>query len=488
MKIRLSLPNMDSKYLKHDAPLIRAVSIGILAFVAISSLTVFAGIKSHIAGYLDGLHPYLAWTGYSLGYLAFSLAPDVLNMVAVGFVARSFLLGFFKDRRSIVLIVVCVATSFFLTKYSYNMSQMSAGALSQEITPEVASVDLEKIDNTYNSLKENIASDYEKEYQRINSEFDTLIARSNRVFEAQKAPFFLKEKALEKSRKPTNTQWIDKQIAKQQAKVQPIEEKRVAVAAKISAEKRQALKEIRNRRQLLEDNAQTASDTTKTVALRDQRSKAVTIASITEVLSRELSGIAGKAVFILIGLTVIREVLRNRNDIQPMPVFSQFDFQASAIWEVLLFPLSFLGTHILSRVRNGYQSLKKISMPPPHAPGTLYDWTTANHEIADFESSNSLKENAQKQPQKQLNGSRRSTKRKSDDFLKEKVTLPKNAPYENRIYETKIVKTENLKECAHCGVEFVYNHKKQKYCTDDCRKKAWEKRNGRKLKLKAKKK
>jgi hypothetical protein len=48
-----------------------------------------------------------------------------------------------------------------------------------------------------------------------------------------------------------------------------------------------------------------------------------------------------------------------------------------------------------------------------------------------------LKENGRKQPQKRLNGSRRSSKKPSDDSLKENARMAKTSPYENRIYETK---------------------------------------------------
>ena len=65
--------------------------------------------------------------------------------------------------------------------------------------------------------------------------------------------------------------------------------------------------------------------------------------------------------------------------------------------------------------------------------------------------------------------------------------------YENRIYETTIqkevlVQKAYTRQCLHCSGDFTPNHNKQKYCETKCRKRAWEERTGRKLKLKPKKK
>ena len=44
------------------------------------------------------------------------------------------------------------------------------------------------------------------------------------------------------------------------------------------------------------------------------------------------------------------------------------------------------------------------------------------------------------------------------------------------------------KPCVNCGTEFVYQNARAKYCSDKCRKEAWEKRTGKTMKNKPKKK
>ena len=51
-----------------------------------------------------------------------------------------------------------------------------------------------------------------------------------------------------------------------------------------------------------------------------------------------------------------------------------------------------------------------------------------------------------------------------------------------------VVNNQNLKTCLNCNTDFVYNHKKQKYCSDECRKQFWEAKNGRSFKFRPKKK
>lgn len=84
--------------------------------------------------------------------------------------------------------------------------------------------------------------------------------------------------------------------------------------------------------------------------------------------------------------------------------------------------------------------------------------------------------------------------------------VPKNEPKigfniydnninENRINENRITKQKETKQtankgtkiCPNCGKEYIPHHHKQIYCSDACRIDFWEKKTGKKLKLKPKK-
>lgn len=56
-----------------------------------------------------------------------------------------------------------------------------------------------------------------------------------------------------------------------------------------------------------------------------------------------------------------------------------------------------------------------------------------------------------------------------------------NRHNENRNNENRVPPAGPTKVCAHCAQTFTSNHKKQKYCSDNCRGMAWELRTGRTL-------
>jgi hypothetical protein len=78
---------------------------------------------------------------------------------------------------------------------------------------------------------------------------------------------------------------------------------------------------------------------------------------------------------------------------------------------------------------------------------------------------------------------------KSDNLTDSNVKNYSNN--DNRI--TKIVTVEKVtaksdnRTCKNCNEYYVHKHHKQLYCTTDCKIKHWEKKNGKKLRFKAKK-
>jgi|GEM_PF-3327076 len=56
-------------------------------------------------------------------------------------------------------------------------------------------------------------------------------------------------------------------------------------------------------------------------------------------------------------------------------------------------------------------------------------------------------------------------------------TKDKKALDENRLDENRL--ESDLRKCSHCNGEYLTRHHKQKYCSEDCRKEAYNKRNGK---------
>jgi len=90
--------------------------------------------------------------------------------------------------------------------------------------------------------------------------------------------------------------------------------------------------------------------------------------------------------------------------------------------------------------------------------------------------------------------------KKPFDFLGQDVTTRRigfyntsDDPNENRMTDGRSKNTNTTqkhftRQCEYCQSDFTPNHKKHRFCGDECRKRNWEEKNGRALKLKAKKK
>lgn len=57
----------------------------------------------------------------------------------------------------------------------------------------------------------------------------------------------------------------------------------------------------------------------------------------------------------------------------------------------------------------------------------------------------------------------------------------RDAPARTQNVDTQTV-NDHLRNCEHCGTAYIYGHRRQKFCTDQCRIDAWQDRTGRKLK------
>lgn len=498
MKIFKTLPKGEN--LSHDGALIRVVRLALPAFIIISSITVFGGVKSYLTQYLIDSYWYASWSLLGVGYVFFSLAPDLLNAVACAYVARSFIKGHHKERLCAFLVAFCICLIIPLTRYSFKMSKVSASALVEDAAPKIEKPNVAPIDDLYQDEINRITAEYEQEKTSIEGNYQMKLEAVRKPFLAQ---IEAKEKQIERyerNRNEGNTQWTDKKIVQVREAIAQIEgdrikaelplmDKKLSLASSLKSNKDDRINEARTIR--LEDRQFAKDDNQK------ERSK---IEETTTIIDNQFSGLAGYAVFIVLMLTIVLEVLEHRNEIENDFVFTLWDGGLSPLVEVVGYPFTARGRKWINKVRRKYAELPEMEEPV---------LTKIKHHIpsrdTDKETPTPLKE------QKTRRRTTRQRKKKAVPInllanLSSNISSNSNkAPtiqgrlktddtgsnvslYENRIYDTKAVATgSNRRNCAHCNSEFTYNHKKQKYCSDDCRKKAWEQRTNRKLKLKAKK-
>jgi hypothetical protein len=415
--------------------------------------------------------------------LLFSLAPDALNVVLLAYFARTFLKGYYRDRLGMILLVCAGLMVIFLTRYSYRMSQTAARSLVQAVAPEIEQAAVAPIDSLQRISVEKLGADYEKDRRELEEHFAQLLKASTEPLSAQLTPLQTQMQRLEESRSPNNTFYIDLQQRKLRKQIQPLEQQLLNTRKTLVEQQEKRLNALRAKYDQDRKQIQTQYQSERSEVQSERKEKKQSVYGMTQVFSRQLSWIAGYAVFIVLVLTTIREILYHRNGIDLQPIISPFDFQTKPLRETLVLPFVAAGRHLINLVRQQYQRLPALADPPaPPAlkPYVINQLNEPKVEVEPAEESD-LRESSTDYD------SLFSESETDPESLKEKPSL--NGAYDNRMPEqtTIVVDNSKLKNCHYCEVPFLPNHKKQKYCCEDHRKAAWEERNGRKLMLRRKK-
>lgn len=493
MRLIYSLPKQGDQ-LSHDSPLLKIIRLAVPAFILISAVTVFLGVRAHISDYLAYYPAWVQYPALSVGFALFSLAPDLLNSILVAYVARTILKRKF-DHLSIILVVFCAVLSVGLTIYSFQMSKFSAVEAANEASGEAKTIDLSLIDQKRDAALQRIQDDYNSEKQTIESNYAALIETENQAIAAR-----------EKQRTDANTLWIDKQQSRHRKEI-----------AKLLEKQKSDLEALRSRKQAKEDEtgAQHQKDRAKTES--DNTAKEAKHNNFAAIFADKLSWLAGNAVFVVLILTCIREILYNRNGVEIKPVFGQFDFQPSPVLETLSYPFTFAGRHIINKVRKAYAALPSLEERPDFAPITDYSGyeqeikraggkkqaappqPVAPEEKAEVDDIwRDLSEDAEIQKLFGDNGfSQNSTSQVAPVAPVTSATLsnPQRITIRGfQPFKVQSIQTTNgdringdrnngkTKGCKHCGNHFEYKHWNAQYCSDDCRIAAWEKRTGKAFK------
>jgi len=358
MKIFYSLPEeMD----KGDVYILGIVRIGVIGFLLVSSLTVFGGFRSYSSAYMSGLYPLLAWLLLFFGYWAFCFVPDFVNSMMVRYISRTVLKRtFVGDPRTVVVLLASLGLVFFLTRYSYKMSQFAAGKTGRDMGGEIDRTDLVAFDSTYMLRFDKLQGDYDQEKAEINARYEQLVLEAAGELNAKIEGEETLMAGLEQNRKKSNTIWTDQQIRVHQRRIAGYEKRKQPIVSPIRAEQAEKLRVLEERMTQQQGLLSESYTITRDTTLKQEGNAGHIHASEVSFFSKQLSGIAGNAIFFLLVLTVIREIIYDRNDIDPDPVFSPFDFQPSVVVEVVAYPFVRMGRGIVNWVREGYNGLPEL--------------------------------------------------------------------------------------------------------------------------------
>ncbi len=529
IKIFKSPPN-GSETLNHDAPVLRVMQLGLWCFIVISSITVFFGVHAYVSDYLNQQSWLVQKMGYLGAYVVLSIIPDLLCSIFFAHVVRSLLKQKYKDVLSIILNVAMILIVLFLGWYSWRMSRSAATAAANDMVPKIELADVTRLDSLSNQERQLLRKQYEDDVTAVNKQYDRNLEATLSPLNQKALPYRKQVESLENSRSRKNTNWIDKQLKAVNKRLLPIEEKISAVTARNEGLRSADLQQLKSKYQedisflnnrLLENRKNTQKRNGKVVQQ---------VESLSTAFTNEFRKIAGWAIVLVLLLTALLEILYHRNGIERAPVFATWNFRLTGLFEVINLPFTFVGRHTLNAVRRQYAKLPKLEQAPafkqlitPDHNVNKSEVTTDNIHLQSTESP----VNTRLQPVTTRNnydylfgngqlsndpdceetispvsaGNRLDTSKQqgvnliplangntldhaargsfpSADFLNLLTDLSK---------QVRFITDELFATCALPGCEKKFRKKRSghKYCCEEHRQKAWELRNGKKLKIKS---
>jgi len=366
MKLFFDLSNLEkSTTFKHDAQLIKGVQIGIIVFLILSSITVFGGLKSHLNDYLFDTFFFWKWLVLGCSYLFGALGIDLVNTVCLAYVVSAILRKDF-ERESIILVAFCLVLSLGLTHYSFTMSQNSAIAIGNDLKEEKQTddtADLTRIDTTLSNQLSTIEANYTINHQRTVAPFKIRIDNISKSFDNQISILKNEIAVIDKNTTKENYLYAAKQKRPLTAKIGHLEDSKLKAVNPILKEQQTALDKITDEKSTMISDAKAFHQSDrkrkqdKTDSINDQ------VNTTSNIFSNLFSKLSGFAVFGLLILTAIKEVLYFRNKIEPTPILSNFDFSPSWTLEVLSYPAIWIRRHSVNYVRSWYGRLPALEKP-----------------------------------------------------------------------------------------------------------------------------
>lgn len=450
MKFRLTLPK-NEQFFQRYAGLVPTLSkLGYLAQV-VSALTEIGILAALIGNALHGLLPQLA------AFIA-SLVGAIVVTAFIEIGLRKFLPFSFRqilNKRfaglDLVMSVAIIAASIMLLAASGYLSFEGSKDTVSVVIPQAKT---EAYDNeVYLSNLESIEAAFSRDSAAIAARYAAQINAADAAHQAAQDARKTKLKGFEAKERNQGTSY-----ASQKATIrQEIADASAAHAGAIAALHRDQAAELKDR-QAVKDRDQATNrkaEDDRYQAIAGRNEKAI------EQRDRNVSKWGGSvAYFTIICLAVLllaiglQEVHRHGAQIEEEALPNEFYFRQNAFAAFMAAVSERANTYM-------FQLIKRIEdgtpePPEPGKPSTVYEYEAKveRRPIGFKTTPNETRKSAQE-----------------------------NAP-DSVAYETRIIDRSKLKNCIHCGVEFMPNHKVQKFCGETCRRAAWELKHGRKPYLK----
>lgn len=480
MKIRFSLPSNEAFFSRYATLTPTLIKLGILAQI-ISGLTEIGIFYTIIYSKVVDFNPSFACVGATIGAILGTLFLELGLRKFTPYSIRAFISKRFKGLdlvMTVLILIINVVLLFASGLLSFNGSKELVEIVKTE--PKIASTDkitsrldleLGSIISNYKSDSAAISKRYKNQLGAKEVEYLMLIEQERNLYYQLK----LKEQNDEvsyRSKKSTIRNRIKK-----------LEVEKAKTLARLETEKAQKLELLleRKHKDITELKGKSRTEIAKIessneIVVSRSRSK-------THAYGLGLGWFTIICLFIFILSVAVDEIHKKGSGIEIISLPSQYDLSPS-IWSELLEAINYRISFII-RSKIAVFASKTPPPPIPQPPPMLYN-LSHKQPIITFTYGNMPRDQEielNTPYQNQIN-SLKHFKNKDND-----LSSTKNGEQE-RINDNRMTKNsiaDKFRKCENCKSDYIYNHKKQKYCSDKCRIKAWEERTGKELKMKPKK-
>lgn len=238
---------------------------------------------------------------------------------------------------------------------------------------EIEEIDLSKINAEYKLEKKEIQTTFNEDKAAVEKFYNEQITLLHQRYENQFIPLREKIKGYEKNRVPNNTSWTDKKIKEQKDKITSLENNKLTEADHFLKEKQEKIALLQKTRdsQITALGSDKKNDRNNAQSLKEKSNQEK--AQANDFLKKEFQKIAGVAIFIVLVLASLKEIIHFRNDIDPNPILGELDFQFDWLKEILVYPFVWFQRHAINGIRKRYNALPKLEDPPELPEITSYN-------------------------------------------------------------------------------------------------------------------
>lgn len=468
----------EKKIFVHDARLLIILRVLAFIFQIVSGWTEWIGLKAALSNYIgDSWGKVVAFIiAFSIEYGIMFLLTYIVNGIYYAylsdenFTTKQRKTNKVKFAQILILLIAMVSVSMFLSK---NNAKLAIRA--NPIKPKVEDVShfqkeqderTGKIEGLYKSDKADL-SEWQKESKAaIQKRYETKVNSIQQDI-----------KVVERKEERTNLSYTTKKTTLRK-KIAEYRAKEAEELGKISQEHDERLNKLLSARNRDIINIKEEISSRKAPVLKRNDSIMANNEDYSIIVSNFL---ALYAQFAVLGFVIVRTWIclsLNTCGIKPKIFISKEYFESSILKELWTLIVATISRPIRNAIRKRLSRVKPIialdDSEAVYRVSDAFPMLTVASKKDDLEDAN---------------------KPRKIGFEYGKNKTDENTPYENRITGQKEVekirvvevKKGYTRKCEYCETDFIPNHKKHRFCCGDCRKKSWEKKTGRQLKLKPKK-